>query len=153
MANEVAKNEETEPVHPFQAEADKLNESRGEDKGTRVRVGMTRGKGSLAIKWEAFDESKPKTLPADIKEFMALTGIQDQAKLLEFLIVGYNDSTYTAASDPIAEFVNPSWDDDTKAQFRLVVRNYSKATGSSIEDTVSLMKPGIEKAFAAKQTK
>lgn len=141
MADETVK-------HPFEDEVVAANQARN-GKGTRLKFGMTRGKGSLPIKWEAFDESKPDTLPSSLEEFISITKA-NKDQLLEWALVGYNDAQYTAASDPIAEHVNATWDDDTKTQFRLVVRNYSKATGMSIEDSVSLIKPGIEKAFAAK---
>jgi len=45
-----------------QKEADKTNAART-GVGTRVRIGQTRGKNPLVISWEAFDESKPDTLP------------------------------------------------------------------------------------------
>lgn len=148
MADEVQKNEE-EKVHPFKAEVDAANAAL-KDKGLRHFYGNTRGKGSMPIRWQAFDESKPDTLPADIKEFTQLTGVTSAEKLLEFLVTGFNDSQYTAASDPIAEHVNPTWDDDTKIQFRNVVRNLTKAMGKTIDEVVAMVKPGIEANFAAK---
>lgn len=116
--------------------------------GLRRKVGQTRGKGSLVIDWLAFDQGKPDTLPKSIQEFMTVTGVKEEPSLVEFLIDGFNDSQYSAASDPIGEFVNPAWADEVKTQFKLVVRNYSRATGSSIEDAVKLIKPGIESAQA-----
>jgi hypothetical protein len=117
--------------------------------GLRLFTGYTRGKGSIAIKWEAFaDDSEPKSL----QEFLDVTKAT-QDDLLKYAIVGYNDEQYTAASDPIAEHVNDAWDKDTKAQFRLVVRNLQKAmsaSGATIESVVAMVKPGVEKAFAAK---
>ena len=142
MADEV----KDEKVNPFEAEAKEDNATRS-GVGLRVFTGFTRGKGSMPIKWEAFaSDSEPKTL----QEFIDLTKA-NQNDILRYAIVGYNDEAYTAASDPIAEHVNKLWDDVTQTQFRLVVRNLSKATGQSIEDVVSMVKPGVEKAFAAKQ--
>lgn len=141
--------DETVTKHPFEDEVASENGKRA-GKGTRLRYGMTRGKGSLPIKWEAFDESKPDTLPNTLEEFISIVKATKD-NLLEWAIVGYNDAQYTAASDPIAEHVNPVWDDDTKSQFRLVVRNYSKATGVSIDEAVTLVKPGVDKAFSAKK--
>lgn len=143
---------ETEKVNPFQAEAEETNKSRS-GKGLRVKYGFTRGKGSIPIKWEAFDESQPDTLPVSFEEFMALTGVKAEKDLVDFLVTGFNDSQYTAASDPIAEYVNPAWDKETQNQFRLVVRNLSKAMDASIESVVGMVKPGVEKAFAAKSAK
>lgn len=124
-------------------------------KGTRIMLGMTRGRNPQEIKYEAFDESQPATLPVDVAEFMSLYESSVGSKLSEptmvsFLIDGFNSASYSAASDPVAEFVDAAWDDDTKKQFRIVVRNYSIATGNSIEDAVALIKPGIVAAQLAK---
>jgi len=131
-----------------QAELDKANASRT-GKGTRARVGQTRGKNPQMVTWEAFDLSKPETLPATLTEFMDITKTQDEKLIVGYLLDGYNDAQYTAASDPIAEYVDATWSEDVQRQFRLVVRNYSVATGVSIEDAVNLIKPGI----VASQTK
>lgn len=129
-----------------QKQADAENEKRT-GVGTRLRVGMTRGKNPTVIKWEAFDDSKPETLPTSIQQFVDITK-SDEKALLEYLIVGYSDAQYTAASDPLAEFVEPTWPDDAQAQFRLVVRNYSRGASVSLEDAVALIKPGFVKQFA-----
>lgn len=146
----------TEEKHPFEDSANAENAKRlstKDYKGLLVAFGNTRGKGSIPIKWDKFDESKPETLPKSMQEFMDISGVKTESELVELVITGFNDAQYTAASDPIAEHVNAAWDKDTQNQFRLVVRNYSKATGSSIEETVSLMKPGVEAAFQKKQSK
>lgn len=146
---EVAKTELEVAREKLEAEAKATNATRT-GKGTRIRVGSTRGKNPQAISYEAFDESLPETLPKSLGEFMELTKINDEAAITSLLIDGYNDSQYTAASDPIAEYVNPAWSDDVQKQFRMVVRNYVAALlGTvSIEDAVALIKPGIEKAQA-----
>ncbi len=130
-----------------QTKADSINATR-EGKGTRVRVGQTRGKNPQVITWEAFDESLPETLPGSLAEFMSVSKVEDEKTIVSFLIDGFNSSQYSQASDPIAEFVNPTWTDDVQKQFRLVVRNYANATGVSIEDAVALIKPGIEASQA-----
>lgn len=116
--------------------------------GVRVRVGQTRGKNPMVITWEAFDESKPDTLPKEIQQFMEVTGKKDQETLVDYLIRGYNDAAYEAASDPLAEFVEATWPADAQTQFRLVVRNYSRGANVSLEDAVALIKPGFSKQFA-----
>jgi hypothetical protein len=116
--------------------------------GTRLMAGMTRGKASSVISWEAFDESLPATLPKSITEFMDVTKVQDEASLVGYLITGYNDANYKLASDEIGEYVDPTWTKDQQAQFRLVVRNYSKGAGVSIEDAANLIKPGFSKAVS-----
>ena len=132
----------------LQTKADTENQKRT-GKGTRLRVGATRGKNPQAISYEAFDESKADTLPLTLSEFMEVTkpfGGDVEKTIVEWLIGGFNDAQYTAASDPIAEYVENYWPEDVQRQFRLVVRNYSNATGVSIEDAVKLIKPGIEAA-------
>lgn len=119
-----------------------LNASRT-GKGTRVFLGMTRGRNPQEIQYEAFDDSKPDTLPTSLSEFMDLTKVQDEKVIVSYLLDGFNSAAYTAASDPVAEFVDASWSEEVQKQFRLVVRNYSNATGVSIEDAVALIKPGI----------
>lgn len=117
--------------------------------GTRVRVGQTRGKNPMVITWEAFDESKPDTLPDSIQKFMETTSVKDEATLVSFLISGYNDNAYTTASDPIAEYLEPTWTPDVSANFRLVVRNYARGLNQSIEDAVALIKPGFVAQFGS----
>lgn len=141
----------TEKQHPFESEVNETNKTRT-GKGTRLKFGMTRGKGSLPIKWESFDESKPDTLPTSMKEFMELTEVKSEADILGFLIVGYNDAQYSAASDPVAEYLNPEWDDDRKSQFRLTVRNLSKSSGLTIDEVVAMIKPAVERAFQASKS-
>ena len=146
MATEATSPQDLE-FQRFEAEAKAENDKRAKAKGTRVQVGKTRGKGSINIKWEAFDEAIPESLPVTIEEFMNLTGKKDEPSLVSYLIEGYNQELYKAASDPLAEFVDPTWPDDAKTQFRLVVRNYSRGAMVSLEDAVSLIKPGFEKQF------
>jgi len=131
-----------------QKAADTVNTSRT-GVGTRQRVGQTRGKNPMVITWDAFDESKPDTLPTSIQQFMDVTNVKDEPSLVSFLIGGLNDANYTAASDPLAEYVDLTWPQDAQTQFRLVVRNYSRGAGCSLEDAVALIKPGFTKQFAA----
>ena len=144
-----AKTENELAVDVATDKANAANASRS-GKGTRVRVGQTRGRNPQVISWEAFDESQPDTLPKTLSEFMEITKVSDETAIVQYLIDGYNDAAYTAASDPVAEFVDATWAEDVQKQFRLVVRNYANATGVSIEDAVALIKPGIVKSQAKK---
>ena len=117
--------------------------------GTRMRVGQTRGKNPLVISWEAFDDSQPATLPISIQGFMEVTNTEKEADLVSFLINGYNDANYTAASDPLAEYVESTWPPEAQTQFRLVVLNYSRGASVSLDDAVALIKPGFVKQFSA----
>lgn len=118
-------------------------------KGTRVQVGATRGKGSVVISFEAFDESKPDTLPVSIEEFAALTGMSDEAALVSYLITGFNDFSYRKASDPIAEFINPAWPAEVQDSFKISVRNMVKSGAFTIESAVGVMRPAIDARFAS----
>jgi len=147
MSNEERSAKEIE-LETRQKEADTTNTSRS-GVGVRVRVGQTRGKNPMVISWEAFDESKPETLPTSIQQFMDVTQVKDEPSLVSYLIGGFNDAAYTAASDPLAEYVDLSWPQEAQTQFRLVVRNYSRGASVSLEDAVALIKPGFEKQFKA----
>jgi hypothetical protein len=146
MSNEEKTAKEVE-LEAKQKEADAVNAART-GVGTRVRVGQTRGKNPMVISWEAFDESKPETLPTSMEDFMKVTGVKDEAPLVSFLIGGLNDANYTAASDPLAEYVDLAWPQEVQTQFRLVVRNYSRGASVSLEDAVALIKPGFVKQFS-----
>lgn len=134
-----------------QAKADATNSSRT-GVGTRVKVGQTRGRNPQVITFEFFDETKVDTLPKSIDEFTKIAGVADEAALLSMCIDGYNQQSYTNASDPIAEFVEPGWDSETIKQFRTVIRNFVGATNGkvNVEEAVNLIKPGIVAALAAK---
>jgi len=144
---DVQKTEQEIALEAAEAKAVETNSTRS-GKGTRVKVGQTRGRNPQVITYEHFDESKPDTLPTTLSEFMDLAKVSEEPMLVSYLIDGFNSANYTAASDPVAEFVEASWPDEIQKQFRIVVRNYANATGSSIEDAVALLKPGIVKAQA-----
>lgn len=150
MSNEERTAKEIE-LDAKQEAADKENAARS-GVGTRIRVGQTRGKNPVVISWEAFDESKPETLPTTIEQFMEVSGVKDEPALVGYLIGGLNDANYTAASDPLAEYVNLTWPQEAQTQFRLVVRNYSRGANVSIEEAVGLIKPGFEKQFGVPAT-
>lgn len=116
--------------------------------GTRVFVGKTRGKNPVVISYDNFDSSQEDTLPKSISQFMEVTGKNVEKDIVGFLIEGYNQDLYTAASDPLAEFVEASWPADVQTQFRLVVRNYSRGANVSLDDAVALIKPGFIKQFS-----
>ena len=117
-------------------------------KGTRVQVGQTRGRSTQIITWEAFDKSFADSVPANTSEFMDSTNATDE-QLVAYLVEGYNALSYEKASDPVAEFVDLTWPEDIQARFRLVVRNYAAGANVTIEDAVSIIKPGIDNAAKA----
>jgi hypothetical protein len=148
--SEDQKTEQEKRVAEAEAKAAETNATRT-GKGTRVRVGQTRGRNPQVVSWEAFDESLTDTLPTTLDELTKLASIKDEATLVAYAIDGYNSAQYTAASDPIAEFVEASWPEDIQKNFRLVVRNQAAMLGVSIEDVVAMIKPQVVKALAAKK--
>ena len=136
------------------AKAAAINATRS-GKGTRVKAGQTRGRSSLVISYEFFDEKQPDTLPKTLSEFMelykAVTGKEvSESEICSYLIDGFNIASYAAASDPIVAYVEAYWDDDVKTRFKATIRNYSRDAGVSIEDAVALIKPAYLKGNPAK---
>ena len=156
MSDEQATAQET-ALAARQVEVDKKNEERKVDgkfpKGTLLRMGQTRGRNPQIVVWEAFDESRPETLPKTLSEFMDLSklSLNDEATLVSYLTDGYNSAQYTAASDPVAEFVEASWPEDIQKNFRMAVKNYAASANCSLQDASDLIKPGINRAFEAKK--
>ena len=146
--------EKTEQEKALEAKNEevKAENAKRTGKGTRLRVGQTRGRNPQVITFEAFDESLPETLPATLSEFMTLAKTDDEKLITSYLIDGYNAASYTLASDPIAEFVDAAWSEDLQKGFRTSVRAYSVNAGVSIEDAVALIKPGIAAAHAKAKT-
>jgi hypothetical protein len=124
-----------------------LNKGRS-GKGTRIAIGLTRGRNPQMVQYEAFDESQPDTVPSTISEFMDIAKVTDEKTIMGYLIDGYNSAMQSAASDPTSEFVEASWPLPVQTQFKLVVKNYAAATKMSIEDVVAMIKPGFEAAQA-----
>jgi hypothetical protein len=114
--------------------------------GTRLFTGSTRGKNPIIIQYEKFDETQPDTLPKSLQQFMELVTPDDKI-LLDFVLRGYNEASYEAASDPIAEHVVDAWASDVKLTFRTAVRNYAKGLDISFEEAVNIIRPGFVKKF------
>ena len=110
------------------------------------KQGKTRGKNPRDISYKVLNQ-----VPVSLEEFADVTGVKDEKDFLEYLYEGYNGAQYSAASDEIGEFIPEHWDANTKAQFRLAVRNTSKLTGLDIEQTVNMLLPAIEKAITSRK--
>jgi len=123
-----------------QEKANATNETRT-GKGTRVKVGLTRGRNPQVISFEAFDEKKEDSLPTSLSEFMETSKINDEKVIVGLLIDGFNASAYTTASDPIAEFIDASWDDKFATAFRSIVRQYASQNSITVEAAAELLKP------------
>lgn len=130
-----------------QAKAEETNKGRT-GKGTRLKVGQTRGRNPQVITFEQFDESQADTLPTSTQEFLELTKISDDKILVGLLIDGFNAQSYSAASDPISEYVNPVWPEEVQKNFRLAVRNLASGAGLSLEDAAGIIRPQIDKVHA-----
>lgn len=142
MADEVVE------VTALESEVARLNAGKS-GKGTRFVLANTRGKGSVQIKYAAFDSDVVGSLPETVSEFMDLSGVTDEGELVSFLITGFNDASYKRASDPVSEFVNPAWPNEIAESFKLAVKNLVKA-GLDIDKVVAMVKPGIDASFSAK---
>lgn len=114
--------------------------------GTRLRVGATRGKNPQVITFEAFDDSLPETLPKSVGQFMEIV-TSDEPTLVDYLIRGANAANYEAASDPLKEYVVPSWAPEVQSTFRQAVRNYAKGLNLQLEDAVNIIRPGFVAKF------
>jgi len=131
--------------------ASQINKERGKAKGTRVKVGQTRGKNPNVISWEFFDRLIPESLPTSYAEFCELTKTTEEKDIVNLLIEGHNSFQYAEASDEIGEFVEDYWDKDTATQFRTTIRQFSKAANMEIEDAVKLLKPAVEAGYQARK--
>jgi len=134
-------------IKAAQEKADAVNKGRS-GVGTRLFVGSTRGKGSMVISFEQFDDSEPDTLPKSTEEFMQVTGVTSESDILKLLIEGYNDKLYKDASDPLAEYVNAVWPADAQAQYRLIVRTTAKALGDPLDEVAEAVQARFNKKYA-----
>lgn len=136
-------------VEKRQAEVAAENAKRS-GKGTRLRVGQTRGRNPQVISYEAFDESLPDTLPVTLDEFMKLSATDDEKVLVGYMLDGFNSTSYREASDPVAEFVNRAWPEEVQKNFRNAVKNYAAGAETSIEEAANLIRTAFDKKHAPK---
>jgi hypothetical protein len=135
--------------------AAKLDNDTRSGVGTRAQVGQTRGRSTSVITYEAWDFNQPETLVKTLAQFFDYRKVNEmgetagEAYIVNRLMRGDNEVMQEIASDPIAEFVDLAWPEDIQTRFRLVVRNYANGANVSIEDAVSLIKPGIDAAAKA----
>jgi hypothetical protein len=146
----VAEAQESE-LEVARKKADEENKKLGTSVGLRKFVGRTRGKGSVLISWNQFDDSVPESLPKTHEEFMNVAGIsadeKGAAELLDLMIRGYNARAYEAASDPIAEYVNAAWPDEIQTGFRTVVRTYARNLEIPIDEAATEVRARYDKKF------
>jgi len=93
-----------------------------------------RGKGNKDKKVEflAIPENAPR--PENlINEILELVG-QNQQDLWERFILGFNEYAYQAIADPIAAYIDSSWDDEKVKAFRGTVNQFAKLMGKDREE-------------------
>lgn len=144
--------EQPDPLDVEFAEAEKKATETNKTRtgiGTRIAVGKTRGKGTTVFSYEHFDDSLPDTLPktfADANAALQAIGFGvTEPDLVELLILGANEKLYKAASDELAQYINPVWEKAVQNQFRLVVRNYAKGTGEPLDEVAEMMRAAFNK--------
>jgi hypothetical protein len=83
------KEQKAEALKARSADMDKREKALNEGKsgvGTRYFLAMTRGKNPQEIKFEAFDDAQPDTLPKTIKQFLEVAGLEptkDETSIVE----------------------------------------------------------------------
>lgn len=145
---EAAKEARAARAKEIEAEEVKLNAGKT-GKGLRFFIGLSKGKNPQKVQYEGFDESQPDTLPVNMDEFMTLTGVDSEPVIMSYVIDGYNSAQLATAADPSNEFVDASWPLDVQKQFKAAVKNAAAASGVSIEDMATILKPSIDKRFKA----
>ena len=88
-----------------------------------------RGKGNEGkkVQFQAISETAPRP---DNPMDAALTLVNgDLQEFWNRYVLGYNEYAYEAVADPIAEFLDSSWDADKTKNFRMTVNAMAKLTG------------------------
>lgn len=102
-----------------------------------------RGKGNEGkkINYEGISETAPRP---DNPMDAALTLVNgDLQEFWNRYVLGYNEYAYEALADPIAKYLDDSWDDDKRKNFRLTVNAMSKFLGKDKDEVAeSLIKAG-----------
>jgi len=105
-----------------------------------------RGKGNKGTKvqFEGIDETAPR--PDNPLE-VAMNLVKGEAQeFWERFVHGFNELAYEAVADPIAEFINPAWDDDKKKNFRLSVNAMAKVLGKDKDEVAKAIAEQINAA-------
>ncbi len=95
---------------------------------TEIERGI-RGKGNEGkkVKFQAISESEPR--PDNPMEAALNTVSGDLQAFWERFVLGFNEYAYEAVADPIAEYIDSSWDADKTKNFRMTVNAMAKLTG------------------------
>lgn len=88
-----------------------------------------RGKGNEGkkVKFQAISESAARP-DNPMEAALNLVG-NDLQEFWDRFVLGFNEYAYNAVADPIAEFLDSSWDTDKQKNFRMTVNAMAKLTG------------------------
>jgi hypothetical protein len=93
-----------------------------------------RGKGNEGkkVNYQGISEDAPRPDNPLDAALQLVSG--DLQNFWERFVLGYNEYSYTAVADPIAAFLDASWDADKTKNFRMTVNAMSKLTGRDKEE-------------------
>jgi hypothetical protein len=96
-----------------------------------------RGKGNEGkkVEFQSISESAPRPdNPLDAALQLVKGDLQE---FWDRYVLGYNEFSYNAVADPIAAFLDTSWDADKVKNFRMTCNAMAKLTGRDKEDVAS----------------
>jgi hypothetical protein len=98
-----------------------------------------RGKGNEGkkITYQGISETAPRPDNPLDAALQLVTG--DMQAFWDRYVVGFNECAYEALADPIAKYLDDSWDDDKKKNFRLTVNAMSKFLGKDKDEVAEIM--------------
>ena len=102
-----------------------------------------RGKGNEGkkISYQGISETAPRPDNPMDAALQLVNG--DLQEFWNRYVLGYNEYSYEALADPIAKYLDDSWDDDKKKNFRLTVNAMSKFLGKDKDEVAEgLIKQG-----------
>ncbi len=102
-----------------------------------------RGKGNEGkkINYQGISETAPRPDNPMDAALQLVNG--DLQEFWNRYVLGYNEYSYEALADPIAKYLDDSWDDDKRKNFRLTVNAMSKFLGKDKDEVAeNLIKAG-----------
>ena len=96
-----------------------------------------RGKGNEGKKVKFMAISETAARPDNPLDAALQSVNGDLQEFWDRYVAGYNEFAYSAVADPIAAFIDPSWDSDKQKQFRNAVNAIAKITQRDKEDVAA----------------
>lgn len=96
-----------------------------------------RGKGNEGkkVEFDAISETSPRPdNPLDAALQLVKGDLQD---FWDRFVLGFNEYSYNAVADPIAAFLDPTWDADKTKNFRMTCNAMAKLTGRDKEEVAA----------------